>query len=195
MAGDGKGRRMMKKGSRGKRQGARENPRRLFVFGPGIMVALIIATFVVAKNYVIPEKPPVAEKQVSGIQTPGIMPEIAFILDKKQALNLTAAQKNSLKRFYGKFNADAKPLKETLKNSSASVSSFLNEKQESKKKTSLKEIHEQAQDLQKFSKELSDLRTFYWQQAMNVLSENQRKKVTNEIKKSKDIYRYVWMEP
>lgn len=168
---------MKKEGTEAQRdKGAK---RRLFVFGPGIVAAFAISLFVTAKNFTLSQgKPPVIEKQVSlGKGQPVYAPELTFLIGNHKKFQLSEKQAALIKNLHKKYDEDARPLKKELKEATAQLAVYFNEKEKEKNRVAFKDVQEQSQNYQELSRDLSQLRKFYFEQAMNLLSEDQKKLV------------------
>ncbi len=163
------------------------NPkRRLFVFGPGIVAAVILSVFVFEKRFsFMAQKSPIIERQsiVSGEETTTYAPELTFLIANRKKFHLTKEQEKLAKNIFKKYYEDALPLKRQLKESTAQISSYFGEKKEQNVKVSADDIQKHSQEYQHLSGELSRLRRFYWEQGENLLTETQKGMVKHEIAK------------
>lgn len=153
------------------------------MFGPGIVAAIAISLFVTAKNFTLFQgKPPIIEKQVSiGKGHPVYAPELTFLIGNHKKIHLTEKQVTLIKNLHKKYNEDARPLKKELKEATAQLAVYFNEKEKEKNRVAFKDVQEQSQNYQQLSRDLSQLRKFYWEQGINALTDNQKKMVEREV--------------
>lgn len=166
-------------------EGTVKTKKRWIVFGPGIMAALMISLFVTAKNFTLFQgKPPVIEKQVSlGEGQPIYAPELTFLITNQKKFQLSEKQAALIKNLHKKYDEDARPLKKELKESTAQLAVYFNEKEKGENRVAFKDVHEQSQNYQQLSRDLSQLRKFYWEQGINALTPYQKRIVNAEIMK------------
>lgn len=174
-----------KKNKPQRREDTKKTKKRWIVFGPGIMAALMLSLFVTAKNFTLFQgKPPVIEKQVSlGKEQPVYAPELPFLITNRKKFRLSEKQTALIKNLHKKYDEDARPLKKELKEATAQLAVYFNEKEKGGNRVAFKAVHEQSQNYQQLSRDLSQLRKFYWEQGINVLSESQKKIAEEEIAK------------
>lgn len=158
----------------------KKTKKRWIVFGPGIMAALMLSLFVTAKNFTLFQgKPPVIEKQVSlGGEQPVVAPELTFLTTNREKFQLSEKQAALIKNLHKKYDEDARALKKELKEAAAQLAVYFNEKEKGGNRVAFKDVQEQSQNYQQLSRDLSQLRKFYFEQAKNLLSEEQKKKLT-----------------
>lgn len=168
---------MKKQGTEAQRD--KGTKRRLFVFGPGIVAAIAISLFVAAKNFTLFQgKPPIIEKHVSLSEgQPAYAPELTFLITNPKKFHISEKQGTLLKNLHKKYYEDARPLKKELKEATAQLAVYFNEKEKEKNRVAFKDVQEHSQNYQQLSRDLSQLRKFYFEQAMNLLSEDQKKLV------------------
>ncbi len=159
--------------------------RRWIVFGPGIMAALMISLFVTAKNFTLFQgKPPVIEKQVSlGKGQPVYAPELAFLITNRKKFQLSEKQATLIKNLHKKYAEGARALKKELNEATAQLAVYFNEKEKGENRVAFKDVQEQSQNYQQLSRDLSQIRKFYWEQAENLLTETQKELVKREAAK------------
>lgn len=174
-----------KKNKPQRHEDTKKTKKRWIVFGPGIMAALMISLFVTAKNFTLFQgKPPVIEKQVSlGKGQPVYAPELPFLITNRKKFQLSEKQAALIKNLHKKYDEDARPLKKELKETTAQLAVYFNEKEKGGNRVAFKDVQEQSQNYQQLSRDLSQLRKFYWEQGINLLSESQKKIASEEIAK------------
>ena len=175
---------MEKEGTEAQRhRGTEKTKKRWIVFGPGIMAALMISLFVTAKNFTLFQgKPPIIEKQVSlGEGQPVYAPELTLLITNQKKFHISEKQATLIKNLHKKYYEDAHPLKKELKEATAQLAVYFNEKEKGKNRVAFKDVQEQSQNYQQLSRDLSQLRKFYWEQGINALTDNQKKMVAREV--------------
>ena len=148
---------------------------RWYILGPGILIALILAVQVGARNRKAASAPPIIEHQVIGGEiakdrTPAH--EIGYILDRAKKLALTDGQCNSLRRLKAEWKSKSGPLTDQMNRAALQFERFM---ANAKGKASLRDIQAQAAPTSELSRQVSALRRIYWQKALQVLDADQRK--------------------
>lgn len=162
--------------------------KRQYLYGLIIVIALTI-TFVRFSSVYKMEKPLIVERQSLTENNKDVLaPELDFFLDNKTALKLTDEQTVKITALYVKYREKTKSLKEALRNASAKVSSYLDDKKN--ERVVLKDIQEHSQDVSQMSRELYEIRKTYFQQGFLMLKKQQRETVFKKLLKTKNIKSY-----
>ncbi len=153
-----------------------KSKRRFIIIGPGILLALIFALQVAIQNHQKAAAPPIIERQVlaSSSSHAVLSPEIGFILKHKNELRLTDGQQAKLTKLQAEWDAKSGPMTAEMNKAAADFQSFM---RKAGGKAMMRDIQSHAGPVSELSRQVSSLRTIYWQKAQQILSAEQRKAV------------------
>lgn len=165
-----------------RKQHAEVRPRkRWIVIGPGIVLALILAIQIVIASREKSVRPPIIERQVVGsgvAQSVRPAPEVAYILEHSDRLALSDRQVKALSALQSDWQSRSRPLSEDLEKAAGEFGAFM---KETGSKATVPDIQSHAGSFSELSREVSSLRRVYWEKAIQVLSEQQRKVIDKEL--------------
>ncbi|MBI3911743.1 MAG: hypothetical protein HY320_12535 [Armatimonadetes bacterium] len=172
--------------------GSRTPERRLtstllgFWFGPGLLLALL-AIVIVAPH--LPSggrgdvsfptyqqsgdhnRPPSATA-LQGVTAIDAVPEPDWLLGQRHALRLTASQVSRLRRLQTRWQRETRALREALDQASADFDRAMSENKG--QVTTIMQLRERAAPVTQLSRQLSDARRAWWDEASRALSAAQR---------------------
>lgn len=159
--------------------------------GPGLAVALLLSAvvYVSEMGFRLPwqsgnHPPPILERQLiharGGKGRLAPVPEVKSLLERAEAIGLSAEQVKSLKKLQAEWERNTARSRAELEEQSMQFRKFMEAAQKGGR-VSVSQIQEQAQPVSTLSAELLSQRLQYWQRAMKILTHDQRKKVTSEL--------------
>lgn len=164
--------------------------KRLIYFGPGIVIALILAVILggntVKQNMAqrhAPSGPPIVERHLvtSSVEQLGPTPEIDFILVRRETLGLTNEQMAKLNKLQSEWKYYYEP---KMAEANAAARQLQGNLARTRGNGSIPtaQIQKDAGPMIAISAEISAKRREYWGRAMQVLSPEQRETVATERK-------------
>lgn len=161
---------------------ASKKPRRWFVIGPGIILAVILAIQVVIINRKTDSAPPVIEHYVSGsgISSANVpIDGINSMFKVENKLALTSGQREALSKLNSEWKQKSSPLDKQMSKATEEFDKYMSGNQ--KGKAPVSEIQSHAASVSGLSGQAVSLRKIYWQKALMILNAKQRNILNNEI--------------
>lgn len=157
---------------------------RWIIIGPGIIIALILTLQVAMRNHQTISPPPIIERQViGGLETAeDAMPslDIDYILKHAEQLGLSSRQTASLKKLQKEWETESKPLTKEMNEAADEFEQFM---KKAGSKATMRDIQTHAARVSELSRQASSLRKIYWQKTLQVLNNDQVKKLQEEVSK------------
>jgi hypothetical protein len=168
-----------------------ERKKRMFYFGPGVIIALILAV-IIGGNSIKSEMqrrqaskmPPIVERQIvsSGQDRLGPVPEVKFLIDRQKPLGLSEAQTVKLEKLQSAWEKYSVPRMKKANEAAKHLNDYMS-RAEDNKQTPAVQVQNEAAPVVAISGEISSQRRAYWSQAVQVLSPEQRKLADTEREK------------
>jgi hypothetical protein len=155
--------------------------RRWIIIGPGILIAIILALQVAIKQHTVSSRPPIIERQVIGRQgTSELARSVGYVIDHAEQLKLSERQLASLKNLEGEWETRSAPLQSELNRAASEFERFM---KQAEGKVTAQEIQARGAEVSELSRQMASLRRVYWQKALQMLDEEQRKTILEESRK------------
>lgn len=155
--------------------------RRWFHFGPGIAIALILSAFVVYARWQEQARraPPRIERTVvsdTGKAGAGVISEISSLLARRAELRLTAQQVKEIEKLQAGWERVAAPLREQADQAAEQFKRWMDEVQK-RGQVAIDEVQRHGAKVRALSAELVQQRRVYWESALRLLAEEQRRQI------------------
>lgn len=153
--------------------------KRWFNFGPGIAIALVISAVVVYYRYQEQNwrQPPRIERTVvSDKPSAGVVPEISSLLLRREELKLSAQQVKEIEELQAEWQRASTSLHEKADKAAEQFKRWMDEAQK-RGHVAIDEVQQHGAEVSALSAELVRQRRVYWESAMKLLTEEQRKQI------------------
>ena len=167
----------------------RQVKRPLFHIGPGILIALALAVIIGAnvtrtarqRRHAPRSAPPIIEGRVisSDFDKAGPVPEVGFLIDRREKLRLSDRQTESLRKLQAEWGRFYQPKLREAKAASRQMTGYLS-RSRTNGRTPVQQIEERAAPVVAVSREISATRRQYWDRAMKLLTPEQRRIAAKE---------------
>lgn len=162
---------------------SKEGKRQILNIGPGLIIALGLSTALVSLTYKQTKKqpagPPIIEHHIiisSDAEKLGPTPEVTFILDHAKDLVLTKDQLSRIKKLDSDWKKFSEPKLAQANEAALKTNAYLADSK-ANRKTPIAQIQDNARPIIELSGEISACRHRLWDQAMKLLTPEQRKVV------------------
>ena len=151
--------------------------RRWWRFGPGLLLACAAIAWL--WPHLFPAaKPPHIERSVQSSTVPAALssaPETTWLLQQRDVLKLNAAQAEKLQKLVARWQRDTKSLRVALESASANYNRDMAHDAKAGRKVTIEQLQERAGPVSELSRQLSQARRAWWDEAAQVLADEQRR--------------------
>lgn len=158
--------------------------RRWVSFGPGVAVALLISAFVVHTRWQegARRQAPRIERAIiidTSKARAGLVPEVSTLLARREQLKLSVLQVAEVKQLQADWERVSAPLRKQAERAAREFRAWMSKAQQHGRVTTT-DIQEHGAEVSDLSAKLVQQRLIYWESALQLLTEEQRAKVSTE---------------
>lgn len=156
-------------------QSAGSGRKRWLRVGPGLVLALlaIVLLWPTLRDGMRSDRPRIERSQLAVIPAPPAAPELGWLLEQRDALELTPAQGEKLGRLKTRWDRETQSLREGLDEASREFERGIGGGEGPPR--SIQQIQERAAPLSELSRRLAEARRAYWSEAARLLTPAQRR--------------------
>ena len=159
--------------------------RRLLNFGPGIVIALLVATFVVYQDRqsIHRARPTVRRTRIPDTENAkqGLTPELAWLLARHEQLALSAEQVKKIEALRSEWDRVTAPLRQQVDRAAEEFREWMDDAQK-KGGVAINDIQQHNAEVSTLSVQLAQQRRDYWERALTLLTDEQRAQLQTERK-------------
>lgn len=149
---------------------------RWFRFGPGLLIALM-AVLVLWRQ--LPpsgdQAPQVKRTRLDAVSGPSrSAPDPAWLLEQREALHLSAPQRQRLSRLRARWDRDTQALRTAMAHASAEFDRGMASRE--RRSFTLQELQDRAAPVAEYSRQLAAARRAWWDEAATILTAAQRQR-------------------
>jgi hypothetical protein len=163
--------------------GSRPIRRPRLIFGPGLMIALVLSFYIAYQRGLFTKPgPPIVEHAPAPGPAQPPAADIEFLLDRSDELALTDAQVQRLRDLSRQWEASTADQRAAADRAAREFDAFMKQTSKSGKPAALEEIQRRAATVSELSAALAQARRSYWQRALLVLEPDQRTKAEQALR-------------